>query len=108
MVVDHAVFSEYGVGDIIGYCRFHLDGHIVARIQIPYWKEVKELCRNAARHNTSNRSIGWDVAITENGPSFVEGNHNWCKLLWQLPAGEGLKSVLDHYLKDILVKKGIR
>jgi hypothetical protein len=70
--------------------------------QVPYWEEAKELCRTAALHNTSNRSIAWDVAITRHGPSFVEGNHNWCKLLWQLPAGEGLKSVLDYYLEDYL------
>lgn len=65
--------------------------------QIPYWNEVLELCRRAALHDTRNKSIGWDVAITQDGPAFVEGNHNWCKLLWQLPAGEGLKHVLDKY-----------
>ena len=76
----------------------------IVGFQVPYWKEVRELCRNAARHNTRNRSIGWDVAVTKSGPSFVEGNHNWCKLLWQLPAGEGLRSVLEHYLNDYLTK----
>jgi hypothetical protein len=65
--------------------------------QVPYWSEVLKLVREAALHNTSNKSIGWDVAVTEKGPSFVEGNHNWCKLLWQLPAGEGLKAVLEDY-----------
>jgi hypothetical protein len=73
--------------------------------QVPHWEKVKELCRTAALHNTSNRSIAWDVAITRDGPSFVEGNHNWCKLLWQLPAGEGLKPVLDYYLEDYLTNK---
>lgn len=65
--------------------------------QVPFWNEVLQLCKKAALHNLKNKSIGWDVAITDNGPSFVEGNHNWCKLLWQLPAGEGLKHVLDQY-----------
>ena len=23
------------------------------------------------------RSIGWDIAITDSGPCFVEGNDNW-------------------------------
>ena len=22
-------------------------------------------------------SVGWDIAITENGPLFIEGNDNW-------------------------------
>lgn len=65
--------------------------------QIPFWSDVLELCRNAALSDTRNKSIGWDVAITNDGPAFVEGNHNWCKLLWQLPAGMGLKHVLEPY-----------
>ena len=68
--------------------------------QIPYWKEVLELCTNAALYNIKNKSIGWDVAIRASGPSFLEGNHNWCKLLWQLPIGDGMKHVLDAYLES--------
>lgn len=68
--------------------------------QIPYWKEVLELCTEAALYNTNNKSIGWDVAIRASGPSFLEGNHNWCKLLWQLPIGHGMKHVLRTYLES--------
>ena len=46
------------------------------------------------------RSIGWDIVITENGPGFIEGNHDWCKLLWQLPVNTGMKSVLESYKND--------
>ena len=52
----------------------------------------------------SNKSIGWDVAITEQGPSFIEGNHNWCKILWQVPRDKGLKNILMPYLLE--AKKG--
>ncbi len=74
-----------------------ISGEQIVGFQVPFWDDVRDLCRRAALHDTRNRSIGWDVAVTERGPSFVEGNHNWCKLLWQLPAGEGLKHVLDGY-----------
>ena len=60
--------------------------------QVPFWKEVLEMCRSAAKINSNNKSIGWDVVITEKGPSLIEGNHDWCKLLWQLPAKRGLRS----------------
>lgn len=68
--------------------------------QIPHWNAVLELCTQAAIYNPKNKSIGWDVAIQEEGPSFLEGNHNWCKLLWQLPIGQGMKSVLEPYLES--------
>lgn len=66
--------------------------------QIPYWAETLEMVRNAARISKGNRSIGWDVAITNIGPELIEGNHNWCKLLWQLPAKKGLKVELEEFI----------
>jgi len=38
--------------------------------------------------------------VTENGPGLIEGNHDWCKLVWQLPVGEGLKHLLDEFLGE--------
>ena len=40
----------------------------------PYWKEAKEMCLKAAEKVPEMRFIAWDVAITENGPTFIEGN----------------------------------
>ena len=65
--------------------------------QIPFWKETLDMLTRAALMVPENRSIGWDVAITENGPELIEGNHNWCKLLWQLPVKQGLKHMLKKY-----------
>jgi hypothetical protein len=44
--------------------------------KIPYWKEVIELCQNAASLIPEVAYIGWDVAITEKGPILIEGNHD--------------------------------
>ena len=67
--------------------------------QIPFWHETIQMITQAAIVEIGNRSIGWDIAITEDGPELIEGNHNWCKLLWQLPAQKGLMPVLKAYLK---------
>lgn len=72
----------------------------ITGFQVPYWNESIALVTAAALNNTKNRSIGWDVAITESGPELIEGNHNWCKLLWQLPVKKGLKPVLENYLRN--------
>ncbi len=73
--------------------------HPVTKVQIvgfaiPYWEETLDLVRQASLLNPRNRSIGWDVAITPDGPGLIEGNHDWCKLVWQLPVRMGLKSML--------------
>ena len=41
---------------------------------IPYWEEAKSMCLKAAEKVPEMRFIAWDVAITENGPTFIEGN----------------------------------
>ena len=53
------------------------------------------MVREASLLHPENRSIGWDVVITEEGPGLIEGNHDWCKLVWQLPVNRGLKDRLD-------------
>lgn len=42
--------------------------------QIPFWEEAKAMCMEAAQMIPEMRFIAWDVAITENGPTFIEGN----------------------------------
>ncbi len=41
---------------------------------IPYWEEAKAMCLKAAEKVPEMRFIAWDVAITESGPTFIEGN----------------------------------
>lgn len=69
----------------------------IAGTQIPFWKESIALVKEIAALDSRNRSVGWDLAITSTGPDIIEGNREWCKLLYQLPAHKGLKSVLDSY-----------
>ncbi len=69
----------------------------LAGFPIPMWDDILEASRRIALHRPENRAVGWDVAVTAAGPDFIEGNHNWCKILWQLPVGRGLKSELHPY-----------
>lgn len=74
---------------------FHpITGVEIVGFQVPFWKECLQLAKDAALKHPQNRSIGWDIVVTANGPGLIEGNHDWCKLVWQLPVNEGLKSLL--------------
>ena len=45
--------------------------------RLPYWQETCALATEAAIKFLPLRTIGWDIAITQDGPSVVEGNVWW-------------------------------
>lgn len=66
--------------------------------ELPHWQEVIDLTTKAAEMMSEyNKSVGWDIGITNEKPVLIEGNHDWCKLVWQLPIEKGLKSKLEKY-----------
>jgi len=65
--------------------------------QIPYWKEILNLCKKIAFNNSENTSVGWDIAIKKEGPIVIEGNHDWGARVWQMPYNRGFKYKLLKY-----------
>lgn len=53
--------------------------------KVPYMKEAVEMVKKAALVVPQMRYIGWDVAITPNGPAIIEGNNYCAHDFWQLP-----------------------
>lgn len=95
------VYSDITKQDVL---RHPVTDVEIVGFQIPFWSESMKLVKDAALLHKENRSIGWDVAITNNGPELIEGNHDWCKLLWQLPVKKGLKSILEKHKEEYLKK----
>ena len=55
--------------------EFHpMTGKRIPGTQIPYWEEVKAMCLKAMHVVPQVRFVAWDVAITPDGPVFIEGN----------------------------------
>lgn len=48
-----------------------------AECKAPYFEEAVELCLKAHSYFYGVQSIGWDVAISKDGPCFIEGNDNF-------------------------------
>lgn len=97
VVVGPGVYSD--ISKSLVY-KHPLTGVEIGGFQIPYWPEVLNLAREAALVRPENRSVGWDIAIGERGPELIEGNHDWCKLVWQLPVNTGLKARLEPHLAN--------
>ncbi|MDP2161080.1 MAG: sugar-transfer associated ATP-grasp domain-containing protein, partial [Flavobacterium sp.] len=87
-----AVYSDITKQEVT---KHPITGVEIVGFQIPFWDQTVAMTKEAALVHPQNRSIGWDIVITEKGPGFIEGNHDWCKLLWQLPAKKGLKHLLE-------------
>ena len=65
-----------GKGFGSGFYDEHPDSKIkFVGMKIPFWEEVIRLCSEAAKCFPYCRDLGWDIAITPDGPVFVEGSH---------------------------------
>lgn len=67
------------ISDLCNYSdqlfKEHPDTGFVARgFKVPYWQEVLDLTARAAAVVPEVGYVGWDVAISENGPVLIEGN----------------------------------
>lgn len=72
---------------------------------IPYWKEIIKMTKEAAKVNDDVNVVGWDVAITENGPLIIEGNRGPGMDLIQVLLNRGVKPDLEAVKKEILSSK---
>ena len=51
-----------------------MTGTPIVGFTIPYWEEAKAMCMKAAQKVPQMRFVAWDVVITPDGPTFIEGN----------------------------------
>ena len=56
------------------YEKHPITGTPIIGFQIPFFEEAKAMCLDAMRVVPQVRFVAWDVAITEEGPRFIEGN----------------------------------
>ncbi|MGF1609794.1 MAG: sugar-transfer associated ATP-grasp domain-containing protein [Kiloniellales bacterium] len=57
--------------------RHPVSGAAFAGFEVPFWSEACQLSRQAAMAFLPLTSIGWDIAITPDGPVLMEGNAFW-------------------------------
>lgn len=51
-------------------------GEAIEGFRLPFWAEACQLAKTAAREFLPLRFVGWDIALTGNGPVLVEANWN--------------------------------
>lgn len=77
-----------GVGD---YSHHPVTNAPISGRQLPHWPQVRELVLDAhARAFRRYSIVGWDVAITADGPYLIEGNGKPCMIVAQRAPRKGL------------------
>ena len=56
------------------YEKHPITGTPIIGFQIPFFEEAKQMCLEAMHVVPQVRFVAWDVAITADGPRFIEGN----------------------------------
>jgi len=52
-------------------------GALLDGFEIPYYQEACDLVIDLHQYFYGIRSIGWDIALTPDGPTILEGNDDW-------------------------------
>jgi len=87
-----------------GLLKKHPDSGIRFKgLKVPYWREIKDLCIQAAELTPFCRTVGWDVAVTPQGPVLVEGNSFWA-MDFQAQSGGFLQPEVRKILADYNLK----
>lgn len=79
-----------------------VSGKTVKGFQVPNWDKVLQLAETAAKRLEGAHMIGWDIAVTEEGASLIEGNSESNYYFAQLPyieEGVGVRYKFEPFLK---------
>jgi len=84
----------------------HPDSKVIFEdIQLPYWEETKELVLRLAKIFLQTKAIGWDIALTEKGPTVIEANTYYHIGMSEIASGGYIKN--ETFLKHFdFFKKG--
>ena len=89
----------------------YFDAHPTSNIkfdgfQIPNWDKVKKLVLEAALVDPHIHVVGWDVAVTEDSATFIEGNRRPGFDLVQVLSKRGRIDIMEHCLNIINKNEG--
>ena len=77
----------------------HPETHVSLRgYELPGWQDTLEYLRSAASAFEAFPSLGWDVALSDKGPVFIEMNTYWGCGPIQIAYDRGIREeILNHY-----------
>lgn len=97
------------IGDAIDKDLNHYEVHPKSKVKfdgfvLPNWEKAKKLVLDASLVNNNIHMVGWDVALTDEGATLIEGNRRPGFDLIQVLSKRGRKDIMRHCL-DIINKE---
>ena len=97
------------IGDAIDKDLNHYEVHPKSKVKfdgfvLPNWEKAKKLVLDASLVNNNIHMVGWDVALTDEGATLIEGNRRPGFDLIQVLSKRGRKVIMRHCL-DIINKE---
>ncbi len=77
-----------------------------AGFEIPNWEIIRQTCLEASKVSDKIHVVGWDVAVTQDGCTFIEGNRRPGFDLVQVLNDRGRKDIMIHCLDYINKAEG--
>lgn len=102
-LIGKAVDKDLNCFEVHPVSKVKFDG-----FQIPNWDKAKEMVLEAALVNDKIHVVGWDVAITEDGATFIEGNRRPGFDLVQVLSQRGRKDIMRTCLNVINENEGTK
>jgi hypothetical protein len=102
MLDDRGVALYAGVDKNSNVYPVHpVTGTRIAGFQVPRYDEVLTMIDGLARRLPTVPYVGWDVAITPDGPAIIEANHN-SSVFQMKPRVSGVRTGLLHRYQDAI------
>ena len=58
--------------------KYHPDTNVnFSGVKVPYYKEIIDMAKRFHGYYYGIPSMGWDIAVTPNGPVFLECGEDW-------------------------------
>lgn len=83
------------------YRQHPVTGTTIQGIRVPFYDQVVEMVAEASKRLPSVPYVGWDIAITPDGPALIEANHN-SSVFQMKPSASGIRTGLLHRYREAI------
>ena len=83
------------------FAQHPVTGTEIKGVRVPFYREVVDMIADAAKRLPTVPYVGWDIAVTPEGPALIEANHN-SSVFQMKPSASGIRTGLLYRYRDAI------